>query len=99
MPLPNDHVRAMIELLREGTPDLARRWLAALLLVPANERAGVVAAVEASIVKEYSDGPEEQVVRLLHPAKLQDGYIEQEIVTYTPAPSQRPPNRAGRGTA
>jgi len=98
-PLPNDHVKAIIELLREGTPDLARRWLAALLLVPAGERAGVVAAVESSIVREYASAPDEQVVRLVHPARELDGFVEQQIVTYTPAPRPTRPKPSRRGTA
>lgn len=52
-PLPNDHVRAIIELLRPATPDLGRRWLAALLLVPEAERAAVVEAVEGRIFEQY----------------------------------------------
>ncbi len=82
-PLPNDHVRAIIELLREGTPDLARRWLAALLLVPPAERAGIVSAVEAQIVREFATSAEDQTVRLVHPPVAGDGFIEQRIVTYT----------------
>ncbi len=89
----------IIELLREGTPDLARRWLAALLLVPAGERAGVVAAVESSIVREYASAPDEQVVRLVHPARELDGFVEQQIVTYTPAPRPTRPKPSRRGTA
>lgn len=50
---PSDHARAIVELLRPASPDLARRWLAALLIVPAGERIGVVEAVERSIVREY----------------------------------------------
>lgn len=63
MVFPNDHARAIVELLRPASPDLARRWLAALLLVPAGERLGLVEAVERSIVAEYGgalragDGP------------------------------------------
>lgn len=52
--VPNDHVRAIIELLRPATPDLARRWLAALLIVPDAEREAVVAAVEKRIVDTYA---------------------------------------------
>ncbi len=52
-PTPNDHVRAIVELLRPGTPDLARRWLAALLIVPEEEREAVVSAIERRIVAQY----------------------------------------------
>lgn len=52
--LPNQHVKTIVELLRPAGPELARRWIAALLLVPPDERSEVVAAVEASIVKAYA---------------------------------------------
>jgi len=55
--LPNDHVRLLTELLRHGNQELARRWVAALMLVPEADRAGVVEAVEAQIVAEYASGP------------------------------------------
>ncbi len=50
---PTDHARALVELMRPAGPDLARRWLAALLLVPAGERVGIVEAIERSIVREF----------------------------------------------
>jgi len=43
----------LIELLKPAGPDLARRWLAPLMLVPHAEREAVVAEVERSIVSEY----------------------------------------------
>ncbi len=52
--LPSDHVRLLVELLRPLTPELARRWLSALLLVPGEERSAVVARVERAIVDAYS---------------------------------------------
>lgn len=54
-PLPNDHLRLLIELLRPAGPELARRWLSALLLVPEHEREQVVDSVEAEIVNQYAD--------------------------------------------
>ncbi len=63
--LPNDHVKALVELLRGQTPDLARRWLSALLIVPERERESVVNAVERSVVAEYAQSSEadERVTR------------------------------------
>ncbi|MEM7623685.1 MAG: hypothetical protein AAF235_10845 [Planctomycetota bacterium] len=43
----------LIEMLKPAGPDLGRRWLAALLLVPDAERASVVAAVEQQITEEF----------------------------------------------
>lgn len=51
---PNDHVRMLVELLRPSGPELARRWLAALMVVPEGERAAVVESVEARIVSMYA---------------------------------------------
>ncbi len=75
----------LVELLRPATPELARRWLAALLMVPENERAGVVAAVERQITGTYelAGHPELDIV---HPAVAREGYVEQVVVTYAPAP-------------
>lgn len=42
------------DLLHPATPELARRWLSALLLVPPESRADVVARVEARIVATYA---------------------------------------------
>lgn len=44
----------LIELLRPAGPDLARRWVAALTLVPEHERERVVRAVERQIHAEFS---------------------------------------------
>jgi hypothetical protein len=52
-PSPNDHVRTLVEFLRPCGPDLARRWLGALTLVPADERAALVDEVERRIVQTY----------------------------------------------
>lgn len=67
--LPNDHVKALVELLRGQTPDLARRWLSALLIVPERERESVVTAVERGIVAEYPQTVEsdERITRAVEP--------------------------------
>jgi len=43
----------LTELLRPLGPELGRRWLAALLIVPEEEREALVAAMEEQIVREY----------------------------------------------
>jgi len=43
----------LIELLKPAGPELARRWVAALLMAPAEERAAIVEAVEARIYQEF----------------------------------------------
>lgn len=51
--LPCDHLAMLTELLRPMGPELGRRWLAALLLVPEEEREALVSAMEEQIVREY----------------------------------------------
>ncbi len=52
---PSEHLRMLVELMRAMGPELGRRWLAALTLVPEDEREAVVEAVEAQIVAEFGD--------------------------------------------
>lgn len=95
---PSDHVRMLVELLRPATPELARRWLAALLLVPESERAAVVAAVERQITETYerASPPELDVV---HPPTASEGYVEQVVVTYAASTPQEHPGRSVRSVA
>lgn len=51
--LPNDHLELLIELMRPGSIELARRWVSVLMLVPESEREAIVEAVEAQIVADY----------------------------------------------
>ncbi|MEN1704939.1 MAG: hypothetical protein AAGJ54_05420 [Planctomycetota bacterium] len=46
----------LIELTKPAGPELARRWLAVLTLVPESDREGVVRAVERQIHAEFSSG-------------------------------------------
>ena len=47
-------MRLLIELLRPAGAESARRWVAALLLVPEEEREAVIERVETSIVRTYA---------------------------------------------
>lgn len=47
----------IVELLRPAGPDLARRWLAALLLVDISEREAVVSSIERQIAETYGARP------------------------------------------
>lgn len=101
----------MVEMLRLGQAEVARRWLAALMLVPASERAGVVAAVERQIVTTWAsrepaaDAPThepdaEREVRVVSPPRQRAGYVEQVETTYVmreakPAKSKARKKRAG----
>lgn len=57
MPLPQDHLALLIQLLKPATPELARRWLAALLLAPADQRPKIVEAVEAQLSRLFAVDP------------------------------------------
>lgn len=46
----------IVELMRPAGADLARRWLAALLVAPEEEREAIVASVEARLVELYASG-------------------------------------------
>ena len=52
---PNEHLAILIEMMRPTGPELARRWLAALTLVPREERDAVVSAVERQILEEFGE--------------------------------------------
>lgn len=55
---PSDHLRLLVDLLKPIGPELARRWVAALILIPEEERLAVIESVEAEIVRQYgSDQP------------------------------------------
>ena len=53
--LPNEHLRLLIGLMEPMGTELARRWVAALTIVPEAERESVVESVEKSIAREYAD--------------------------------------------
>ncbi|MEN0020082.1 MAG: hypothetical protein AAF747_04260 [Planctomycetota bacterium] len=59
--MPNDHLRLLTELLRPIGPELARRWLASLALVPEAERAAIVAEVEKRIAETFGLNEVDQV--------------------------------------
>ena len=79
---PNDHLRLLVELLRPGGADLARRWVAALMLVPPEDRLGVVDSIEARIVETYgSVGKADRELDIVHPPVQRAGHVEQVVTT------------------
>lgn len=77
----------LVSLLRPGGVELARRWLAALQLIPPAQREAVVASVEAQIVAEFGapvapadDAAREMVVR--YPPVQKAGYVEEVVKRY-----------------
>ncbi len=51
---PSDHLKMLVDLLKPIGPEIARRWVAALLLIPEDERLAVIESVEAEIVRQYA---------------------------------------------
>ncbi len=98
-PSPNDHVRTLVEMLRPGGADLARRWVAALFLAPETEREEIVASVERRLVGLYAKedaeageregGDSPQVLHLAEPPIQREGYVEQTIRTYERAEDEQ----------
>jgi hypothetical protein len=70
----------VVEMMQPATPDLARRWLAALLLVPREDRETVVASIEAKINALYPMRGRELDLR--NPPEQREGYVEQVTTTY-----------------
>ena len=98
-------------MLRPAGPDLARRWLAALLLVSPEDREAVVSAVERRVTDLYSDTApaghdshdahdiHDPEVRVVHPAQQREGYVEQVETTYgveKPKPAAAKPRKKRR---
>lgn len=92
--LPNDHVRMLVELLQPIGPELARRWLAALMLVDRGEREAMVSMIERQIAELYagaasagegagrSTTSEPKSLHVVHPPVQRDGHTEQVFMTY-----------------
>lgn len=80
---PNDHARMLVELLQPMGAELARRWVAGLLMVPREERERVVDAVVGRIVEVYAEEAGEDVCFDIAGEVVQkEGYVEQTIRTY-----------------
>ena len=52
---PNEHLHLLIELMKPIGMETARRWVAALMIVPEDQREALVDAIEAQIVAEFGD--------------------------------------------
>jgi len=50
---PSDHLKLLVDLMKPIGPETARRWVAALLLIPEDERLAVIESIEAEIVRQY----------------------------------------------
>lgn len=91
--LANDHLRMLIELIRPATPDLARRWTAALLMAPEEEREAIVEAVERRMTELYhgvvSEDDEPAWLHVSGPEVERDGYTERVERTYEVRPDGR----------
>lgn len=83
---PSEHLRMLVELLEPAGPDLARRWLSALLLVDREDRPALVAEIERRVVAAYAPratapGDAGEITVVSAPVQ-REGYVEQVITTY-----------------
>lgn len=98
----------LTELLRPAGAELARRWLAALLIAPQDEREEIVEAIESRMVSVYGSGGSHDGAAdgtLLHVAgeRIQkDGFVEQVVRSYSAgsrgAEAKASAKRSGSGT-
>ncbi|RMH29600.1 MAG: hypothetical protein D6693_01740 [Planctomycetota bacterium] len=98
----------LIELLRPAGPELARRWLAALLLAPEKDRPAIVAEVVRRMVALYAEPLGDQretekepqtpgpVVRVVSPPVQRAGYTEVVEREYAPAPRKKTRRSGGQ---
>lgn len=87
----------LVEFLKPGGVELARRWLAALASVDPDQREAVVASVEARIAEVYGSSRAEGAVTfdVVQPPVQREGYVEQQVTTYEQVEPK--PRRAGCG--
>jgi hypothetical protein len=97
----------LVELMRPAGIELSRRWLAALLLVPMDEREGVVASIESRIADVYAPasgiGPAAgKGLNVVHPPVQREGYVEQVTTNFEliePAEPRASGKKRGAGGA
>lgn len=93
-----DHVRLLVELLQPLGPELARRWVAALMMVDREDREAMVSAIERKVVENYgphaktparsaestavAEGHAPREITLVHPPRRDSEYIERIETTY-----------------
>lgn len=87
----------LIELLRPTGAELARRWVAALLVVDERDREAMVAAIEKRVVELYGiarDYParakDAEELTVVHAPVQRPGYVEHVETTYSKAVPSRP---------
>lgn len=99
--MPQDHVALLVGMLKHAEPELVRRWVAALLIVDAGDRARVVEAVEARIIETYGGGGKTPAeFDVVHPPTDKQGYVEQVVTTYAVRgqPGNAPVSKPGRAS-
>ena len=79
---PSDHVQMLVEMLRPGGAELARRWLACLMVAPSSEREAIVRSVENRMAELYLAQRSEREVQVAHPPEQREGYFEHKVTTY-----------------
>lgn len=83
---PDDHVQMLVEMLRPAGAELARRWLACLMMAPEGEREAIVRSVEQRMAEVYMKPSGSRELHVTHPPEQREGFIEQKITTYSVDP-------------
>lgn len=96
----------LVELLQPAGPELARRWLSALLLAPREERESLVRAVEAKVAQLFGtkapldrSPAEDRELTVISPQVQKEGYVEQIETTYVQSGPDAAPEGGGRESA
>lgn len=77
----------LLELLHPAGPELARRWLAALLLVDRADREALVAEIERRVSAAYPPAPSlDAELHHRSPPVQRDGFVEEVETTYVAVP-------------
>lgn len=88
--------------MRPGGAELSRRWVAALMLVPPEDRPGVVESIEARIVETYTNPSRDdrpagvREIDVVHPPTQRAGHVEQVVTTVVVREPGEPRARAKR---
>lgn len=92
-------------MLRAGSPELIRRWVAALLMVPESERPAVVHEVTRRIAEEYAaetasnPATDDPMFHVASDPIQRDGHTEQIIRSYSAPSKPRSPGASRRKQA
>ncbi len=100
---PNDHLRLIVELMREGGMELTRRWVAALVLVAPEDRESLVTAIEERVAAAYDLPGSNGIFQVETPtpevAEVRKPSTRDAATTESAALETKPPRKAAKKKA